>query len=147
MANRSSCINDILPTEILQDIFRLSTPSFHDALRLSTICRLWRKLIFNPLMLKRFWTFDNRHLKKDLIHWWNFNGTGNEEKNPFVNFNTTNCFLGRCANLTSQKADSEKKEINESEYLLDRGSNYTVALWLSIPEAGNYYKIKWATSD
>jgi hypothetical protein len=139
MANRSSCINDILPTEILQNIFLLSAASFNDALRISTICRLWRKLIFNPLMIKRYWTFDNQHRKENLIHWRNFNETDNDQKNPFVNFYTTDCFLGQCADLTSKKVNSEQIEIDESQYIIDRGSNYTLALWFSVPEAGKYY--------
>jgi hypothetical protein len=65
MANMSPCINDILPSEILQKIFLLSTESFDDALLISTTCCLWRKLIVNPFMIERYWTFDSEYRRKN----------------------------------------------------------------------------------
>jgi hypothetical protein len=69
MSNSSSCINDVLPLEILRKIFLLSTESSNDALYISTTCRLWRKLILNAFMIEHYWTFDNAHRRKGLVHW------------------------------------------------------------------------------
>jgi hypothetical protein len=129
MANSSLCINDILPSEILQKIFLLSTESFNDALYLSTTCRLWRKLIFNPFMIEHYWTFDDKYRRKGLIHWWNFNGNVDDQNNPFINFPNADCFLGKCASLTPKKENSESADVNESQYVIDRGDDYTLALW------------------
>jgi len=139
MTNSSSCINDILPTEILQKIFRLSTESFNDALYISTTCRLWRKLIFNPFMIEHYWTFDNEHRRRSLVRWWNFDGNISDLNNRSVNFPTTDCFLGKCISITYEKENSTKLIIDESQNVLDRGYNYTVALWLLITKTGNYY--------
>lgn len=135
----SSCINDVLPLEILQKIFLLSAESFDEALNISATCRLWRKLIFNPFLIEHYWTFDNKHRRKDLLHWWNFDGNRNDQNNPFINFPTTDCFLGKCVTLIDEKEKSKRNQIFDSKCIIDRGSNYTVAFWLLIPKPGNYY--------
>jgi hypothetical protein len=139
MTDCTSYINDVLPSEILQKIFLLSTESFKDALRISMTCRLWRALIFNPSMIQHYWAFDNEHRKKDLVRWWNFNENVNAENNPFVNFPTADCFLGKCVSLAIKKTNSQEIKVDESQYVIDRGHDYTLAFWLRINDTGNDY--------
>ncbi|CAF0752005.1 unnamed protein product [Adineta steineri] len=134
MSKPSSCINNILPPEILQKIFLLSAESLHDALHISTTCQLWRKLIFNPFFIEHYWIFDDKHRKKGLIRWWNFNENIPDQNNPFRNCSITNCFLGKCANF---RDDSEITEEEVPKNTIDRGSDYTIAFWLLIPEIGD----------
>jgi len=138
MSNSFLCINDSLPSEILQKIFLLSTESFNDALLISTTCRLWRKLIFCPFIIEYYWKFDNEHRRKGLVRWWNFDGNANDQSNLFVNFSSADCFLGKCASLTDKKENSEEIDIDESENIIDRGSDYTFAFWFLTTETGNY---------
>jgi hypothetical protein len=138
MSNSSSCINDSLPSEILQKIFLLSTESFNDALLISTTCRLWRKLIFNPFMIECYWTFDSEHRRKGLVQWCSFDGNVSNRNNLFSNFSSADCFLGKCGSLTPNKENSEEINSDESGNTIDRGNAYTLALWLLIPETGNY---------
>lgn len=139
MSNSSTCINDLLPLEILQKIFFLSAESFKDALSISTTCRLWRKLIYDTFIIERYWTFDNEHRKRNLVYWWDFDRNVNGQNNPFADFPTKDCFLGKCASLTYENENSTQINIDESKYTIDRGSDYTLALWLLVTETGNYY--------
>jgi hypothetical protein len=134
----SFCINDVIPSDILQNIFLLSADSFNDVLRISATCQLWRKLIFNPFMIEHYWTFDDEHRKKSLVRWWNFDANVSDPGNPFGIFPTVDCFLGKCA-LINEKVTSEEIVSDEFQYDIDRGSDYTVALWLFIGAPGNYY--------
>jgi hypothetical protein len=139
MSNASSCINDVLPSEILQKIFLLSTETLKDALSISTTCRLWRKVIFNPFMITRYWTFDNEHRKKGLIRWWNFGDNVNDQNNSFINFPIADCFLGKCVSLKDDVEIPETIKAGEYQCVIDRGYDYTVAFWLKSIEKGNYY--------
>jgi hypothetical protein len=85
-------------------------------------------------MIEHYWTFDDEHRRKGLVRWWNFNRSVSDQNNPFVNFPTADCFLGKCASLTHEKENSKQIDVNESQYVIDRGCDYTLALWLLITE-------------
>lgn len=127
------CINNVLPTEILQKIFQLSAESFSDALVLSTTCRLWRKLMFNQLMIRHYWRFNDKYRKKNLVRWWHFNDDDVDgSSNPFIKYKKTDCFLGKCTILSSKSDDNNDIPVT----LIDRGQNYTVAFWICFNEKG-----------
>lgn len=140
MSESSLCINAVLPQEILQNILFLSAKSFTDALHISSVCSLWRKLLFNTFIIEHYWKFDNEHRKEGLVHWWNFNGNMNDEKNLFIGFPIMDCFLGKCASLAHQEKNSTEANTENSQYTIDRGSDYTIAFWVSISDLGNSLK-------
>lgn len=133
-----ACINDILSSEILQNIFLLSAESFSDVLRISVTCKLWRKLIFDSFVIAHYWKFDNEHRRQGLLQWWNFEGHTTDQLNPFIKCPITDCFLGKCISVTNANESSENIPVEIPEITIDRGSNYTIALWIKITEIGNY---------
>lgn len=139
-ASTLTCINDVLSVEILQKIFLLSAESFNDALNISKTCQLWRKLIFNPFIIEQYWRFNDKHRKSGLVQWWNFNEQINNQHNPFVNFPTVDCFLGKYVCIIHTKENYDKVNINDAKCVIDRASDYSLALWFLTHEKGNYYK-------
>ncbi|CAF1118908.1 unnamed protein product [Didymodactylos carnosus] len=129
-------INDILPSELLYDIFvRLEFSSFEQLLAVSSTCKLWRRLIFDEWFLNKYFAFNHQ---KYLIGYWKFDeghehiGKDSsaiiEKSNISVWGKPTveNCFIGNCA-VFDGRSSIDISVYDKCEYHTDI---YSVSLWL-----------------
>ena len=139
MAPSSTCIHEVLPTELLQKIFLLASPTLSDLLRISQTCRAWRKLVLNEFLIRQYFAFDDNHRRKGLVKRWSFDEeVDNPTDYPFYWCRLADCFLGKCALMSQSHIEAAKRPKTEFEFGIDRGQNYSVVMWLKFDELGEY---------